>query len=79
MHSVVTKKGQTTIPSEVREALNIKPGDRIEYRLEAGQAVIRVHPGTGHLKGALKSDLGRELSFAEIRATVAQRRRKAQQ
>jgi antitoxin PrlF len=27
----VTSKGQVTIPNEVRKALNLKPGDRIDF------------------------------------------------
>jgi len=30
-HSTVTSKGQTTIPGEIRKALQIKPGDKLEY------------------------------------------------
>ena len=70
-HSTVTKKGQTTIPGEVREALKIRPGDRLEYAVHGDHAVIRVHPGTMSLKGALASDKGKGLSFAQIRAAAA--------
>jgi antitoxin PrlF len=76
-HSTVTKKGQTTIPDEVRKALHIKPGDTIEYDIEDGRVTIRVHAGVKSLKGALASDKGCGLSFAKIRqiaATKANRR-----
>jgi AbrB family looped-hinge helix DNA binding protein len=76
-HSTVTKKGQTTIPGEVRKALRIKPGDVLEYALEEGHATIRVYPGTISLKGALASDKGRGRSFAQIRrAAVAKVKRR---
>jgi AbrB family looped-hinge helix DNA binding protein len=39
-HSTITKKGQTTIPGEVREALNIKPGERLEYTVEGDHATF---------------------------------------
>jgi AbrB family looped-hinge helix DNA binding protein len=74
LHSTVTKKGQTTIPGEVREALHIKPGDKLEYALEGNQVKIRVHPGTKLLKGALASKKGKGLSFAQIRAVAAAER-----
>jgi AbrB family looped-hinge helix DNA binding protein len=70
-HSTVTSKGQTTIPGAVREALNIRPGDRIEYALEGDCAVIRVHPGIKSLAGALSSSRGRGLSLAQIREATA--------
>lgn len=71
LHSTLTSKGQTTIPGEVRAALQIKPGDRLEYTVEGDRATIRVHPGTASLKGVLKSDKGAGMSFAEIRAAAA--------
>jgi antitoxin PrlF len=70
-HSTVTRKGQTTIPGEIRRALEIKPGDRLEYVVEGDHATIRVHPGTRSLKGALASKKGKKMSFEEIRAAAA--------
>ncbi len=71
MYSKITSKGQTTIPGEIREALKIKPGDRLAYSVEGDHATIRVHPGTSSLKGALASDRGKGMSFTEIRAATA--------
>jgi AbrB family looped-hinge helix DNA binding protein len=71
LHSTVTKKGQTTIPGEVREALNIKPGDRLEYALESDHVTFRVHPGAGALRGALASNKGKNLPFSKIREAAA--------
>jgi antitoxin PrlF len=70
-HSTVTSKGQTTIPRQIREALRIKPGDRLEYVVEGNQATIRVHPGLGSLKGLLASKKGKGMSFSQIRAAAA--------
>ena len=33
IESAVTSKGQTTLPKAVREALGIKPGDRVRYAI----------------------------------------------
>ena len=71
-HSTLTGKGQTTIPSPVREALHIKEGDRLFYRVEGDHAVLWVHPGTAALKGALISGKGKNLSFAQIRKAAAE-------
>ena len=73
VHSTVTSKGQTTIPREVREALNIKSGDRVEYVVGEGQATLRVHPGAKSLAGALGSNRGKGMSFAQIRRAAAKR------
>ena len=61
-HSTVTRKGQTTIPGPVREALHIQPGDKLEYDIQGSQATIRVHPGIMSLQGVLASSKGEGLS-----------------
>jgi AbrB family looped-hinge helix DNA binding protein len=71
LHSTVTKKGQTTIPGEVREALKIKPGDKLQYAVEGDHVTFRVHPGVAALRGALASNKGKRLSFARIRQAAA--------
>jgi len=70
-HSTVTRKGQTTIPGEIRQALRIKPGDKLEYVVEGDAVTIRVHPGTRSLKGVLSNKKGRKMTFAEIRQAAA--------
>jgi AbrB family looped-hinge helix DNA binding protein len=40
--STVTSKGQTTIPGEIRRLLKLKPGDRIEFVVEADGKVVLV-------------------------------------
>jgi antitoxin PrlF len=70
-HSTVTSKGQTTIPGKIRKALQIKPGDRLQYAVEGDHATIRVHPGTRSLKGVLASKKGKKMSFGEIRKAAA--------
>ena len=64
LYSNVSKRGQTTIPAEVRRALRIEPGDRLEYSIQGEQAVVRVHRGLAALKGrsgqrARKADVDR--------------------
>jgi antitoxin PrlF len=71
LHSTVTRKGQTTIPGRIRKALQIKPGDRLEYLVQGNHATIRVHPGTRSLKGVLASNKGKGMSFAQIREAAA--------
>jgi antitoxin PrlF len=38
--SVITTKSQTTLPSGVRQALGVGPGDRLAYIVEGDRAVI---------------------------------------
>jgi antitoxin PrlF len=46
MATRVTVKGQVTLPKQVRDAVGIKPGDRVEVRATASGAVIIEKPGT---------------------------------
>ncbi len=39
--SVISSKGQVTIPQEVRARLGLKEGDRLEFIMEGGRTVIR--------------------------------------
>ena len=73
LHSAVARKGQTTIPEKVRKGLRVKPGDKLQYyEVEVDRATIRVHPGIRSLKGALASNKGKGMTFAEIREAAAE-------
>lgn len=41
--TVLTRKGQTTVPAEIRRALGLKEGDRIEWLQQGDQ--VRLRPG----------------------------------
>lgn len=53
--AVMTSKGQTTIPKAVRDALNLKPGDRLEFRLQKNGTMVVVpkNVSLSMLKGCL--------------------------
>jgi antitoxin PrlF len=40
IESIITAKSQTTLPSGVRKALDVGPGDRLAYIVEGERAVI---------------------------------------
>jgi len=45
LYSVVTRKGQITLPVEIRRVLGIKEGDKVELSLsDAGQALVILRP-----------------------------------
>jgi AbrB family looped-hinge helix DNA binding protein len=54
--SVVTRKGQITIPAEIRRALNIKEGDKVAITLQENEVkVSRTGSVVEKTAGALKS------------------------
>ena len=57
-HSTLTSKGQTTIPLEVRQALKLKPRQRILYEVKGDAVILKVEQGgLLDLYGSLKSKL----------------------
>jgi len=53
--STLTDKFQTTIPREVREALGLRPRQRLSYSVQRdGSVVLRPEPGLDELFGSLK-------------------------
>jgi bifunctional DNA-binding transcriptional regulator/antitoxin component of YhaV-PrlF toxin-antitoxin module len=54
--STLTDKGQTTVPREIRDALKVKPRQRLTWSLrEDGAAVVRSQPSALDLFRSLKS------------------------
>lgn len=39
--SVVTRKGQVTLPADLRHTLGIKQGDKVMFRLQDNEVVLR--------------------------------------
>lgn len=42
-NSKLTSKGQITLPAEIREALNVAPGDRVEFALHGIAEINDAH------------------------------------
>ena len=56
IESAITSKGQTTLPKPVREALGVRPGDRVRYVILAHEVrIIPVRPVL-RLYGAFQHD-----------------------
>jgi AbrB family looped-hinge helix DNA binding protein len=56
--SVVTRKGQITIPADFRKALGLKEGDKVALSLEQGEVKLsRTGSVVAATAGALKSDM----------------------
>lgn len=72
--ATVTSKGQITIPANVRQALQVEAGDRVEF--------LEVEPGRFELVAATRSitelkgmfgNAGKKVSIEEMNRTIAAR------
>jgi AbrB family looped-hinge helix DNA binding protein len=76
--SVVNAKGQVTIPAELREQLEIKPGTRVTWFEEKGRLVLA--PMTSRrlkgIRGFLKPKPGEPSAFEESFKDRARERRR---
>jgi AbrB family looped-hinge helix DNA binding protein len=65
--SVVTRKGQITIPAEVRRKLGLRQGDRVEFRLDDGEVrLVRLASVAQRTAGIFRSEAA-PLSAEELR------------
>lgn len=72
--ATVTSKGQITIPADVRQALQLEPGDRVEFlEVEPGRfEVVAATRSITELKGMF-GKAGRNVSIEEINRAIADR------
>ena len=65
--SIVTSKGQTTIPKKIREILAIKPNDKLFYIIEDNKVILKPIQGNIlELKGCIRSNKN-DSDFNKIR------------
>jgi antitoxin PrlF len=71
----VTSKGQVTVPKAVRDALGIKQGDEVVFRVEGNRAILARTPGFLTLAGSIRVPAAkRNAAWADvIRKTRAAR------
>lgn len=69
--STLTSKGQLTLPKAIRDRLNVRPGDRVEFRLtEEGEVMVEAaSQDLRTLRGILKAGKVR-LSLEEMDEAV---------
>ena len=70
--STVTRKGQVTVPAEIRKALGIKEGDKVTFVLEDGAArLTRRGSVADRTAGLFRTDQP-PLSAEQLRAAAEQ-------
>jgi len=71
--ATLTSKGQTTIPKEIRDHLQLRPGDKINFKIEDGQVVLRAkNRSVLELAGILKRPDQKALTTAEMNEGIGQ-------
>lgn len=75
-HSSVTKKGRGNVSNGARRPPRAKASDNLKSAVQVVPAGAGAHPGAASLKGALASDRGKGLSFAQIRSVSAAERKR---
>jgi antitoxin PrlF len=73
--ATITSKGQITIPVQVRTALGVDIGDRIEFvEVEKGQfAIVAATRSVRELEGRFQGKRSKPVSIAEMNAAIAKR------
>lgn len=67
--ATITSKGQVTLPKSVREALGLKEGDRVLFRVLEGRAVLAKVADFLDLAGSVTVPPGRRRApWSEIKA-----------
>jgi len=73
MESLISAKGQATIPKTIRKHLGLKPGDRVKFFVHPdGNVVLLPKLPTSALRGMLKSKRRRPVNTNEMTEGAAQ-------
>lgn len=65
--SIISSKGQTTLPKQIRLALNLVPGKLLIYEIENEKVIIKTHPGVAASAGVFKSHIPKAQSWENER------------
>jgi antitoxin PrlF len=74
MTATITSKGQITIPKEVRDRLNLKPGSRVDFVIgKSGKVTLKpLNWEWRDLIGIVKSSFKRPVTVEEMNEMIAQ-------
>jgi bifunctional DNA-binding transcriptional regulator/antitoxin component of YhaV-PrlF toxin-antitoxin module len=65
--SKLTKRGQTTLPRQIRNALKIEAGQSLVYEVTEAGVIIRAHPGAVASFGALRAKQSEPIDYNQAR------------
>lgn len=73
LDSVITRKGQVTIPKPIRDQLGLEEGEKVMFIRRGDEVLLKVLRGTVlDLKGSVNPS-SRPEDFSQIRQTVKKR------
>jgi len=73
-HSIITSKGQITIPKIVRNRLNLKTGDKIDFKIKDGEVIlIPVSKSVSEVFGLLSRDNQKAVSVEQMNVSIKNR------
>jgi antitoxin PrlF len=71
--SIITNEGQIIIPREIREVLNLHPGNRIDFIIENGRVYVQpADVDVRSLSGLLYKPGRKPVSLEEMDAAIVQ-------
>lgn len=65
--SKITKRGQTTLPRQIRNALQVEAGQSLVYEVTDAGVILRAHPGASASFGALKPKASKSIHYDQAR------------
>jgi len=69
MFARVSRKGQVTLPAEMRKLLNLHPGSRVQFVVEKDTArILPVEGGIETFRGAVQVDAPQDFKSARHKA-----------
>ena len=71
IESAITSKGQTTLPKSIRDALSVRPGDKVRYIVHGDEVRIRKVKPIARLYGALQYD-GPPVSLQDMEQAIVE-------
>jgi len=72
-NSVITRKGQVTLPAEIRHRLGLKRGDKVSFRIESDQVLLtRGESVSAATEGIFKWYVDKPRTAEELRAAAEQ-------
>ncbi|HDP80099.1 MAG TPA: AbrB/MazE/SpoVT family DNA-binding domain-containing protein [Spirochaetes bacterium] len=76
--SKITSKGQITIPRAVRNKLNLKTGDKVDFKIRNGEVMlVPVSKETLEVFGILSRDNQKAVTIGHMNETIKKRMRKS--